>query len=158
MSSQSIAVSSSRVVAALVVLVAFVAAGFCAVWVARGGVVKSDSPTTAPATHAASFADAGAASAATADRINAGKTLFQTTCVGCHGVDARGTALIVKNLVGGKFARTSTDDAMVSLIRTGRPADDPVNVARIAMPPRGGKPELSDDNLKDIVLYLRSLK
>ena len=46
---------------------------------------------------------------------------------------------------------------MVTFLQVGRASDDPLNTTGIAMLPRGGNPSLTDDDLKDLVAYMRTL-
>jgi disulfide bond formation protein DsbB len=46
---------------------------------------------------------------------------------------------------------------LVEFLNTGRPAEHPDNESGITMPPKGGNPSLSDDDLADIAAYLRTL-
>jgi disulfide bond formation protein DsbB len=45
----------------------------------------------------------------------------------------------------------------VDFNKPGRPATDPLNPTGVDMPPRGGNPALTDDDLVDIVAFLRSI-
>lgn len=93
----------------------------------------------------------GAASA------DAGKDLFSATCASCHGPDAKGLPGSGKNLVTSQFVADQTDDELVDFITVGRAADDPENTTGVAMPAKGGNPSLTDDDLADIVAYLRTI-
>jgi disulfide bond formation protein DsbB len=46
----------------------------------------------------------------------------------------------------------------VAFIKVGRGVDDPANTTGVAMLPKGGNPGLSDQDLYDIVAYLRTLQ
>jgi len=63
-----------------------------------------------------------------------------------------------KNLHGDEFIRSKTNDELVKFIQTGRPAWDPANTRGVDMPPRGGDPTLSDQDIHNIVAYLRTLQ
>ena len=105
-----------------------------------------DARTSQPAPTAASAGDAAA-----------GEALFAGTCFACHGPDAKGIPGLGKTLVGSDFANGLSDAALVEFIKTGRPIDDPLNTTEVEMPPRGGNSELSDEDLGDIVAFIRSL-
>jgi disulfide bond formation protein DsbB len=47
---------------------------------------------------------------------------------------------------------------MLAFLQTGRPASDPLNTTGVDMPPRGGNPAFSDNDLKNIVAYLRTIQ
>lgn len=87
-----------------------------------------------------------------------GEQLFQGTCSACHGPDAMGLEGLGKQLAASEFIQAQSDDEMVAFIQVGRPADDPENTTGVAMLPRGGNPALSDDDLYDIVAFLRTLQ
>jgi mono/diheme cytochrome c family protein len=87
-----------------------------------------------------------------------GKTLFQQSCAVCHGADAHGVPHLGKELVTSKFAIDKTDDQLLEFIKQGRPASDPLNSTGVPMPPKAGNPSLTDDQIRDIVAYLRTLQ
>ena len=87
--------------------------------------------------------------------IELGQQLYGQTCAVCHGADARGG--IGKNLVTSAFLHGLTDEQAVDFIKVGRGVDDPANTTRIVMPPRGGNNALGDEQLRAIVIYLRSI-
>lgn len=86
-----------------------------------------------------------------------GQTLFAGTCSACHGPDATGVVGLGKDLTTSTFVAEKSDSELVAFIQTGRPASDPLNTTGIDMPPRGGNPALTDQDLADIVSYLRSI-
>ena len=94
----------------------------------------------------------------TPEQVAAGKTAFLGTCATCHGKNAYGLPKLGKNLYLNAFVREHTDEEMVAFLKTGRPASDPLNTTKVDMPPKGGNPALTDEQLKDIVAFLRSLK
>jgi len=47
---------------------------------------------------------------------------------------------------------------MVDFLREGRRANHPENTTGIDMPPRGGNPSLTDQDLADITAYLRQIQ
>lgn len=87
----------------------------------------------------------------------AGEQLFVASCSSCHGPDAKGITGVGKDLTTGDFLPGMTDDDFVVFINTGRPSGDPANTTGIDMPPKGGNPALSDDQILDIIAYLRSI-
>ena len=42
------------------------------------------------------------------------------------------------------------------MIRAGRELNDPANTSGLVMPPSGGRPDLSDDDILAIIHYLRA--
>lgn len=113
-----------------------------------GGDDGESAPTQAPTTTQAEVAAGDAAN---------GESLYQGTCVACHGPDATGIEGLGKSLIGSDFVNDATDEELVAFLKVGRPAGDLLNTTGVDMPPKGGNPALSDDDLRDITAYLRSL-
>ncbi len=88
--------------------------------------------------------------------VQTGRSLFQTTCTACHASNARGIPGLGKDLINSDFVRGSTDEELLQFIIVGRPANDPLNTTGIIMPARGANPALSDAQIHDIIVYLRS--
>jgi cytochrome c5 len=86
-----------------------------------------------------------------------GRDVFFGTCVACHGTDAKGIPGLGKDLTASSFADGLTDEELVSFIIEGRPAGHPLNTTGVDMLPRGGNSGLSDQDLFDVVAYLRTL-
>lgn len=86
-----------------------------------------------------------------------GQTLFTGTCSACHGPDATGITGLGKNLTTSTFVAEKTDEELMAFIKTGRPSSDPLNTTGIDMPPKGGNPALTDQDLADIIAFLRSI-
>ncbi|MCP4202203.1 MAG: cytochrome c [bacterium] len=93
-----------------------------------------------------------------AERIAAGRELYLTTCAVCHGPDAKGIMTLGKDLHDNEFVKSLSDDELVAFLAEGRPATHPLNQRHVAMPPRGGNPSLSDEELGLIADYLRSIQ
>ena len=90
-------------------------------------------------------------------QIDRGKEIFSGLCIACHGADAKGVAGLGKNLIESEFLASSTDEEMVAFVAEGRPATHPDNTTGVDMPPRGGNPNLTDEDLLAVITYLRSL-
>jgi disulfide bond formation protein DsbB len=86
-----------------------------------------------------------------------GQALFTGTCSACHGPDATGITGLGKNLTTSTFVAEKTDEELMAFIKTGRPASDPLNTTGVDMPPKGGNPALSDQDLADIIAFIRSI-
>lgn len=87
----------------------------------------------------------------------AGKASYDTTCIACHGPDGKGMPGLGKDLTTSEFVNSKTDAEMVEFIKTGRPASDPLNTTKVDMPPKGGNPALTDQDIINIVAYLRKI-
>ena len=86
-----------------------------------------------------------------------GKTVFEGTCASCHGPDAKGLPGLGKDLTISEFVAQQTDDQMVKFIKTGRPAADKLNTTGIDMPPKGGNPALTDQDIANVIAFVRSI-
>ncbi|MFM9995661.1 MAG: cytochrome c [Phycisphaerales bacterium] len=93
-----------------------------------------------------------------AQYIANGNKLFHSTCIACHGKGGVGVQGNGKALVANPFIRGLDDDGLLGFIRQGRSPGDPKNTTGIQMPPKGGNPALSDDDVLDIIAYLRTLQ
>ncbi len=87
-----------------------------------------------------------------------GKEIYQKSCSSCHGSKATGVDGLGKSLVNGTFVKNLGDDELVIFIKEGRDTASPDNSTGIDMPPKGGNPALKDEDIKAIVLYLRSIQ
>jgi len=85
-----------------------------------------------------------------------GKELF-VTCAACHGPNGGGVEGLGKDMTTSEFIAGKTDEELVEFIKVGRAPDDPLNTTGVAMLPKGGNPALSDEDLYDIVAYIRTL-
>ena len=63
-----------------------------------------------------------------------------------------------KDMTTSEFIAGKSDDELVEFIKAGRAPDDPLNTTGVAMLPKGGNPSLSDEDLYDIVAYIRTLQ
>lgn len=87
-----------------------------------------------------------------------GRKLFLGTCMSCHGPYGEGLPGQGKSLLANEFVGSLDDAKLLNFLKVGRQPWDPLNTTRVQMPPRGGNPMLSDDDLRDIVAYVRSLQ
>ena len=104
------------------------------------------------ASSGAETTDAGLSGDATA-----GEAVFVGTCASCHGPEALGLEGLGKNLHDNAFVDGLSDAELVSFLEVGRPAGDPANETGVDMPPKGGNPSLSEQDLYDVVAFLRTL-
>lgn len=90
--------------------------------------------------------------------IASGDKLFHSTCVACHGKAGVGITGNGKALAKNQFVQSLDDDGLLAFIKQGRGPSDPKSTTGIQMPPKGGNPALSDDDILDIISYLRTLQ
>ncbi len=86
-----------------------------------------------------------------------GKTVFEGTCVSCHGPDAKGLPGLGKDLTTSAFVTDQTDEQLLKFVKTGRPATDPANTTKVDMPPKGGNPALTDADIENVIAFVRSI-
>jgi disulfide bond formation protein DsbB len=86
-----------------------------------------------------------------------GKTLFIQFCSACHGQDALGVKGLGKDLIHSEFMAGLSDEEMLKYVNEGRTVDDPRNTTGIPMPPKGGNPALTDQQIMHIIAYLRTI-
>jgi mono/diheme cytochrome c family protein len=87
-----------------------------------------------------------------------GQQLAGQSCSSCHGQSFEGVKNLGPALVDSSFIRNHTDDELIDFIEEGRPKDAQDNETGLAMPPYGGNPRLTDEDLADIVLFLRTMQ
>ncbi|MGL4649785.1 MAG: c-type cytochrome [Caldilineaceae bacterium] len=112
--------------------------------------------------------DEGADSAANAEAVAAapaapvgdaakGQEIFDVTCIACHGPGGIGVQGLGKSMVTSTFISGLTDEELVTFIKAGRDPGHPDNTTGVAMPPKGGNPAITDEQLVDVVAYIRTL-
>jgi disulfide bond formation protein DsbB len=114
----------------------------------------------APATQAEKDAALAAAGgdAELAEFIASGSKLYTGTCIACHGPNGSGIKGNGKPLARNTFVASMDDDALLAFIKRGRDPSDPKNTTGVGMPAKGGNPALSDDDLLDIIAFIRTLQ
>ena len=82
---------------------------------------------------------------------------YMRACALCHAADGSGAGNLGNSLLDNEFIRTKSDAELVAFLKAGRAPGDPDNESGMPMPPRGGDPRLTDDDLAGIVAYMRTL-
>lgn len=88
---------------------------------------------------------------AAAGDLDRGATVYQETCIACHGSDGSGSLPGVPDLAA-KTGPLSQDDAVL-LKRMADGFQSPGSP--MGMPPRGGDPALTDADLEAVLKYMR---
>ena len=101
--------------------------------------------------------DSGGGGDASADQVAEGQKLFRTVCATCHGQNGEGMPSLGKSLQGSAFVADKSDADLVQFMIEGRPATHPDNTRGVDMPPKGGNPAFTDEQLQLIVTYMRTL-
>lgn len=86
-----------------------------------------------------------------------GQQLFSTTCAACHGPAGEGVQGLGKDMTTSEFIGGLSDHELLAFVQVGRPITDPLNTTGVMMPPRGGNPTLTDEQLLDIIAYIRTI-
>lgn len=136
------------------VLVALVASLLLA---ACGGGADESEPAPPAGEAAASSGEAAAAPAAPAGDAEKGKEIFNTTCFACHGEGGVGVQGLGKDMTTSTFIAGLSDEDLLAFIKQGRDPSSPDNTTGVAMPPKGGNPALTDEQLMDVIAYIRTL-
>ena len=120
-----------------------------------------DEPTPTPGVAASVSATESTTPAESADAAmgdtSSGQKIFAQTCIACHGVDAKGIKGLGKDLTTSEFVAGLDDTGLVEFIKKGHDPSDPLNTTGVAMPPKAGNPAISDQQLFDVVAYVRTL-
>lgn len=128
---------------------------------APGDTAAVEPPPAEEESAAAEPTEAGPAEAVTAahydpDQVAEGQRVYIATCFACHGMDARGIPGLGKDLIVSEFMDGLTDEELVDFIIAGRQPWEPGNTTGVSMPPRGGNPMVTDDQIMAVVAYLRT--
>ena len=87
-----------------------------------------------------------------------GQMVYTAICSACHGMDARGIENLGKDLIDSEFVDSLSDDELLTFIKLGRPIWDAENTTGIDMPPKGGNPALTDEQILAVIAYVRTLE
>ncbi len=82
-----------------------------------------------------------------------GRMLYMQVCAQCHGAAARGVNFLGADLKTSVFFNQSDEQAVIDLIVQGKPATGD----RPAMPPKGGRLNMTEDDIRDIIAYIHGL-
>jgi mono/diheme cytochrome c family protein len=79
----------------------------------------------------------------------AGRAVYHRTCVSCHGEDGQGLRAGVPDFRAGVMAYST--DSLLTHIKNGfHPPGRPLQ-----MPPKGGNPQLTNEDIRNVLTYLR---
>ncbi len=90
--------------------------------------------------------------------VSAGDDKYHEVCVACHGPEGEGMEGLGKPFPTSEFLKTVNDQDLLDFIKVGRPTGDPDNTTGVDMPPKGGNPALTDEQILDIIAYIRTLQ
>ncbi len=120
---------------------------------AERGFASEHGSAAAPAAPAAvqpflTEAQLDEALAAAAGDLSAGKAVFTANCAACHGQKAEGMVALGPNMTDDCYVHGGKMTDIMGVILNGVPGKAMV----------GWRPTLKDDQIRDVVLYLRSLR
>lgn len=107
---------------------------------------------------AAGGEDGGEVETVSAGDPVAGEELYDQVCIACHGPGGQGVEGLGKPFTTSEFVASQSDQELLEFIKQGRPIDHPDNTTGVDMPAKGGNPALTDDQIMDIVAYIRTLQ
>ncbi|VAW90986.1 Cytochrome c, class I [hydrothermal vent metagenome] len=80
-----------------------------------------------------------------------GKAIYAQTCIACHGADGTGGLPGVPNFTDKNGPLSKADDVLLQHISNGFQSPG----SAMAMPPKGGNPELNSADIKKSLSYIR---
>lgn len=95
----------------------------------------------------------GPATACEADaaQVNNGKTVYQQTCVACHGPNGKGTVPGAPDFTANSSPLKKDDEVLLKNIVEGFKSPG----SPMAMPAKGGNPSLTDEDIRAVIVYMR---
>jgi cytochrome c5 len=90
-------------------------------------------------------------SAQSAVDLRKGKAVFETTCFACHGTDGSGVIPGTPNFSSKKGPLHISDAELMKNVWEGFKSPG----SPLAMPPKGGNPNLTKDELWQVIQYIR---
>lgn len=90
--------------------------------------------------------------AAAGEPAAAGRSLYQQTCIACHGPDGRGVLPGMGSLRAADGPLGQPDDVLLQSILEGKESAN----SPLTMPPKGGNPSLTEADARALVAFLRA--
>lgn len=87
-----------------------------------------------------------------ADSSNRGKAVYSTTCVVCHGPDGKGAIPGVPDFTKKGGALEKSNELLLDHMINGFQSDG----SPMAMPARGGNPSFTDQDMEEVLKYIRA--
>ena len=56
-----------------------------------------------------------------------------------------------------EFIAGLSDEELIAFVKVGRRISDPLSTTGVDMPPKGGNPALTDEQLIDIIAFIRTI-
>lgn len=84
--------------------------------------------------------------------VTTGKAVYSQTCIACHGSNGKGAIPGVRDLTDADGPLAKSDEELIGSITDGFQSPG----AAMAMPPKGGNPTLTADDINAVLSYLRA--
>ena len=81
-----------------------------------------------------------------------GEAVYSQTCVACHGTNGKGAIPGVGDFTKSDGPLSKSDEALIASIRDGLATPG----KPLSMPAKGGNPSLTDEQVKAVLMYLRT--
>lgn len=91
------------------------------------------------------------ATSMTALAVDTGQAVYQGTCIACHGAGGEGALPGVSDLTESNGSLSKPDEQLKRNIINGFSNPD----SPLSMPPKGGDPSLSEDDIDAVIRYMR---
>ncbi len=88
---------------------------------------------------------------AMAEDTATGEKVYAQTCIACHGANGKGMIPGVSDLTAADGPLVKSDDVLIASIRDGLTTPG----KPLSMPPKGGNPSLSDEDIQAVLAYVR---
>jgi len=108
------------------------------------------------ATQATGASAQAVAQASTGD-AEKGKETFTGTCAACHGQEGKGVKGLGKDMTVSAFIAGLSDPDLLAFIKKGRAPGEPLNTTGVLMPPKGGNPAMTDEQLLNVIAFIRTI-
>ncbi len=80
-----------------------------------------------------------------------GEVIYQQTCIACHSANGKGVIPGTPDLTDTEGVLAKSDEELIANIINGYQTPG----SPMAMPPKGGNPNLSEQDIRDVVEYMR---
>jgi len=115
------------------------------------GQETRDIVTFLQASNTKSVASGSSQVAAVISKGETGKETYEKTCVACHGGDGKGAFPGTPDFTSGDGALSKSDSVLIDNITNGFQSEG----SPMAMPPKGGNPNLGSSGIKAVLSYIR---
>ena len=87
----------------------------------------------------------------TSEKHGTGQSIYGTTCIACHGANGKGAVAGTPDFTAASGPLSKPDSVLLEHIMNGFKSEG----TQLAMPPRGGNPGLSDEDIRTVLAFIR---